>query len=173
MVYLYLKYEIMKAILTTKANKRKFKKKILLLFPSTDLQNRRNIVCILCVSLEKLICIIYVTIKLFHINAHYRRWSVLNMIHFWNLRYQNLKLTLHNKWITSWERIYLQSKVRAKFIWGELLTESTHRNQMISIVLKKNNNIFSTLDQKKSCWIIIQFFQHGVLAGSLVFCTPP
>ena len=161
LVYLYLKYEIMKAILNTKANKRKFKKKILLLFPSTDLQNRRNIVEFYVFSLEKLICIIYVTIKLFHINAHYRRWSVLNMIHFWNLRYQNLKLTLHNKWITSWERIYLQSKVRAEFIWGELLTESTHRNQMISIVLKKNNNTFSTLDQKKSCWIIIQFFNTG------------
>ena len=139
----------MKAILNTKANKRKFFKKILLLFPSTDLQNRRNIVEFYVFSLEKLICIISVTIKLFHINAHYRRWSVLNMIHFLNLRYQNLKLTLHNKWITSWERIYLQSKVKAEFIWGELLTESTHRNQMISIVLKKNNNIFSTLEQKK------------------------
>ena len=63
----------MKAILNTKANKRKFKKKILLLFPSTDLQNRRNIVEFYVFSLEKLICIIYVTIKLFHINAHYRR----------------------------------------------------------------------------------------------------
>ena len=69
LVYLYLKYEIMKAILNTKANKRKLKKKILLLFPSTDLQNRRNIVEFYVFSLEKLICIIYVTIKLFHINA--------------------------------------------------------------------------------------------------------
>ena len=41
------------------------------------------------------------------------------------------------------------------------------------IVLKKNNNIFSTLEQKKVMLNNHPVFQHGVLAGSLVFCTPP